>query len=93
MYHYFIISSILFTIGMYGALTKKRALQIYLCIELMFNAVNINFLIPMIVEGQIMMLFVITIAAAEAAAALALTLAIYRLKKTTSVEKITTLKN
>ena len=78
---------------MYGALTKKRALQIYLCIELMFNAVNINFLVPMLIEGQIMMLFIITVAAAEAAAALALTLAIYRHKKTTSIEKITTLKH
>ena len=96
--HYLVLSAIVFTIGLYGALGKRNAVVILMSIELMFNAVNIAFVAvsrfsPMFdLSGQVFALFVITVAAAEASVALAIILAIYRLRKTVSIDDINLMK-
>jgi NADH-quinone oxidoreductase subunit K len=96
--HYLILSAILFTIGIYGALTRRNAIGILLCIEIMLNAVNINlvafsrYITPDALIGQIFTIFVITVAAAEAAVALAIIISIYRHVKTVNVDKINLMK-
>ena len=82
--HYLILSAVLFCIGLFGALTRKNAVVILMCIELMLNAVNISlvafssFIVPLLLTGQIFAIFVIVVAAAEIAVGLAIVLAIYR---------------
>jgi len=84
--HYLVLSAVLFAIGVYGILTRRNAIALLMCIELMLNAVNINlvamnrFLQPdwRIVTGQIFAGFIIVLAAAEAAVGFALVIAIYR---------------
>ncbi|MEW6620285.1 MAG: NADH-quinone oxidoreductase subunit NuoK [bacterium] len=96
--HYLILSAILFAIGVYGALTRRNAIGILLCIEIMLNAVNINlvafskYVTPNELTGQIFTIFTITIAAAEAAVGLAIIIAIYRHIKTVNMEKINLMK-
>ena len=82
--HYLILSAVLFCIGLYGALTKRNAVIILMCIELMLNAVNItmvafsSYIVPMLLTGQVFAIFVMVVAAAEVAVGLAIILAIYR---------------
>lgn len=101
--HYLILSAVVFTIGLYGALGKRNAVVILMSIELMFNAVNVAFVAvsrylpppagaPLNLGGQVFALFVITVAAAEASVALAIILAIYRLRKTVSIDDINLMK-
>ena len=78
--HYLILSAVLFCIGLYGALAKRNAVVILMCIEIMLNAVNIaliafsRFLVPDVVllTGQIFAIFVMVVAAAEVAVGLAI---------------------
>ena len=78
--HFLALSAILFGIGLYGVLTRRNAIGILMCIELMFNAVNINFITfakyitPEHLIGQAFAVFVIVVAAAEATVGLALSL-------------------
>ena len=96
--HYLLLSAAIFTIGLYGALAKRNAVAILMSIELMFNAVNIAFVAvsrfsPQLdLTGHVFALFVITVAAAEAAVALAIILAIYRVRKTVSIDELNLLK-
>jgi len=96
--HYLILAAILFAIGTYGALTRRNAVGILLCIEIMLNAVNINlvtfsrYITPQELTGQIFTIFTITIAAAEAAVGLAIIISIYRHVKTVDVDKINLMK-
>lgn len=82
--HYLILSALLFSIGLYGALTKRNAVIILMCIELMLNAVNItmvafsSYIVPLLLTGQVFAIFVMVVAAAEVAVGLAIILAIYR---------------
>ena len=82
--HYLILSAVLFCIGLYGALTKRNAVIILMCIELMLNAVNIamiafsRYIVPLLLIGQVFAIFVMVVAAAEVAVGLAIILAIYR---------------
>jgi len=82
--HYLILSAILFSIGLYGALTKRNAVIMLMCIELMLNAVNITmvafsrYIVPLMLTGQVFAIFVMVVAAAEVAVGLAIILAIYR---------------
>ncbi len=82
--HYLVLSAILFAIGLYGALAKRNAIIILMCIELMLNAVNITlvafsrYVTPELLTGQIFAIFVIVVAAAEVAVGVAIILAIYR---------------
>ncbi|MBI2252560.1 MAG: NADH-quinone oxidoreductase subunit NuoK, partial [Armatimonadetes bacterium] len=81
--HYLFLSILLFSLGIYGVLTRKNAVAILMSIELIFNAVNINliafdhFLKPANIIGQIFTIFIITIAAAEAVAGIAIILSLY----------------
>jgi len=96
--HYLLLSAILFCIGLYGALSKKNAIAILICIELMLNAVNINlvaftkFLTPGELTGQIFAIFVIVVAACEVAVGLAIVIAIYRDRSSIVVENLDWLK-
>lgn len=96
--HYLILSSILFCVGIFGVLTRRNAIGVLMSIELMFNAVNINFVAfskfvtPSEFVGQIFAIFVITIAAAEATVGLAIVLLIYRNFKGINVDNINLMK-
>lgn len=82
--HYLILSAVLFSIGLFGALTKRNAVIILMSIELMLNAANISliafsrFVTPALLTGQVFAIFVMVVAAAEVAVGLAIILAIYR---------------
>lgn len=92
------VSAALFSIGMYGALSRKNAIGILMGIELILNAVNINlvafwrYMAPNDVAGQIFAIIVITIAAAEAAVGLALVIAVVRRRHSAIVEELDLLK-
>jgi NADH:ubiquinone oxidoreductase subunit K len=96
--HYLILASILFCLGIFGLLTRRNAIGVLMSIELMFNAVNINFvafsryITPQYLTGQIFSIFIITIAAAEAAVGLAIVLLIYRNFRGIEVDKINFMK-
>lgn len=96
--HFLFISSILFSLGIFGIITRKNAVMVLMGIELMLNAANINFIAfakygNFGLQGQIMALFVIVLAAAEAAIALAIVLNIYKTFSTVNVDEIDTLKD
>jgi len=82
--HYLVLSAILFSIGLFGALTKRNAVIMLMCIELMLNAVNITlvafsrYIVPELLTGQVFAIFIMVVAAAEVAVGLAIILAIYR---------------
>ena len=98
--HYLVLSSILFCIGLYGALAKRNAVVILMCIEIMLNAVNIalvafsRYLDPttVVIEGQIFVIFVMVVAAAEAAVGLAIIMALYRNRRTVDASEIDLMK-
>ena len=96
--HYVILAAILFSIGLLGVLTKRHAIAVLICIELMLNAVNINlvafnkFITPIDFTGQIFSLILITVAAAEVGIGLAIIIAIYRNKLTVNLDDFNLLK-
>ncbi len=96
--NFLVLSSVLFAIGMYGVLARRSALLIIMSVELMLQAVSINFiafavyLSPEQFTGLIFAIFVITIAAAEVGLALAIILRIYRNKATSNVDEVDMLK-
>ncbi|HJM36668.1 MAG: NADH-quinone oxidoreductase subunit NuoK [Dehalococcoidales bacterium] len=96
--HYLILSAALFSIGFYGALAKKNAIIILMCIELMINAVNIamaafsRYSVPVLLTGQVFIIFIIVVAAAEVAVGLAIIMNIYRSRETTETDKIDLMK-
>jgi NADH-quinone oxidoreductase subunit K len=99
LHHYLILSSLLFSIGLAGALTRRNAILVLIGIELMLNAANLNFIAfwrygphPEAVSGLLFAVFSIGIAAAEAAVGLALIIAIYRHYKTTRVDRVDSMK-
>ena len=96
---YLILSSLLFSIGLAGALTRRNAIIVLIGIELMLNAANLNFIAfwrfsehPETVTGIMFVIFSIGVAAAEAAVGLALIISIYRHYKTTNVDEMNSLK-
>ena len=89
------LSAILFAIGTAGVLTRRNAIVLFMCIELMLNAVNLSFVALAQVHGmsgQIMVFFVMTVAAAEAAVGLAIILAIFRHTQTVDLSQLNLLK-
>ena len=94
--HYLIVSAILFTVGVAGVLLRKNAIIIFMCVELMLNAVNLTLIAFSQflgnTEGQVLVFFVMTVAAAEAAVGLALMISIYRNKETIDVDSLDLLK-
>ena len=95
---YLMLGALLFGIGLFGALTRRNAVAILMCLELMLNAVNINmvafsrFITPNLLTGQIFAIFIIGIAAAEAALGLAIVLAIFRHRETINADEIDLMK-
>ena len=89
------LSAALFTIGVVGVLIRRNAIIIFMCVELMLNAVNLSFVALSRlhgVEGQVFVVFVMTVAAAEAAVGLAIVIAIFRHRQTVNLENINLLK-
>lgn len=94
-----LVSALLFSIGLGGALTRRSAILVLIGIELMLNAANLNFIAfwrygphPEALTGILVVIFSIAIAAAEAAVGLALIVAVYRHSKTTDVNKLDSMK-
>ena len=89
------LSAVLFTIGTIGVLTRRNAIIIFMCVELMLNAVNLSFVaLSKIygVTGQVFVVFVMTVAAAEAAVGLAIIIAIFRHGQSVNLKNINLLK-
>ncbi|HEY3278916.1 MAG TPA: NADH-quinone oxidoreductase subunit NuoK [Gemmatimonadales bacterium] len=89
------ISAVLFTLGVVGVLLRRNAIVIFMCVELMLNAVNLTFVAlaqRLGVGGQVFVFFVMAVAAAEAAVGLAIILAVYRHKQTVNLQNINLLK-
>jgi len=89
------LSAALFTIGVIGVLTRRNAIIIFMCVELMLNAVNLSFVALSKLYGaggQVFVLMVITVAAAEAAVGLAIIIAIFRHRQSVNLEDINLLK-
>ncbi len=102
LFYFQILSAALFGIGLYGVLARRSAVLIVMSIELMLNAVNINLIAAAAhqngigsfvrFDGQIIAIFVITIAAAELGLALAIILRMYRNRSTVNVDEIDIMK-
>ena len=85
------LSAVLFSLGVAGVLLRRNAIVLFMCIEIMLNAVNLAFVALAQLHGSsgyIMVLFVMTVAAAEAAVGLAIILAIFRHKQTVDLQNI-----
>src|SRR4029077_20515751 len=94
--HYLVVSGLLFCLGMLGVIMRRNLLVIYMCLELMLNAANLA-LVAMSrfngnLDGQIVVFFIITVAAAEVSVGLALIVALYRKRQTAHVEDLTSMK-
>jgi NADH-quinone oxidoreductase subunit K len=90
------ISAVLFTIGVAGVLLRRNAIVIFMCIELMLNAVNLTFVAlaqRLGMGGQIFVFFVMAVAAAEAGVGLAIILAVFRHKQSVSLQNMNLLKD
>ncbi len=96
LHHYLILSGILFSIGALGVLIRRNAIVIFMCVELMLNAVNLTFIAFSRylgnIDGQIFVFFVMTVAAAEAAVGLALMIAFYKNRESIDVEDMNIMK-
>ena len=100
--HYLAVSGLLFFIGLAGVILRRNILIIFMCLELMLNAANLSLVafsrynltlagLPNY-NGQVLVFFVITVAAAEVAVGLAIIVALFRAKQTTHVEDLNSLK-
>jgi NADH-quinone oxidoreductase subunit K len=93
---YLVLSGILFTIGVIGALTRRNAIVVFMCIEMMLNAVNVSFValsrFLQSLDGVLFAFFVMAVAAAEAAVGLAIFVMIYRSRETVNVDEINLMK-
>jgi NADH-quinone oxidoreductase subunit K len=93
---YLLLSALLFTIGVVGVLLRRNAIVVFMCIELMLNAVNLSFLAfaraAGNLDGQILAFFVMVVAAAEVVVGLGILVVIFRKRASTSVDDINLLK-
>jgi NADH-quinone oxidoreductase subunit K len=93
---YLVLGAILFTIGVIGALTRRNAIVVFMCIELMLNAVNLSFITLSrflnSLDGVMFVFFIMTVAAAEAAVGLAIFVQLYRTRETINVDEINLMK-
>jgi NADH-quinone oxidoreductase subunit K len=94
--HYLFLSALLFAIGIIGVLTRKNAIIIFMSIELMLNAVNLGFVAASKflgnLDGQVVVFFVMTVAAAEVAVGLAIIITIFRNKQSINIDDVNILK-
>ena len=90
------LSAVLFAIGVLGVLIRRNVIVIFMAIELMLNAVNLSFVAIArsqgSLDGQVIVFFVMTVAAAEAAVGLAIILAMFRNRETTNADELATLR-
>jgi NADH-quinone oxidoreductase subunit K len=93
---YLILALLLFSIGVVGVLVRRNAIIVFICIELMLNSVNLILVAFSsylgTINGQVLVFFVITVAAAEAAVGLAIVIALFRNKQTINIDEINILK-
>ncbi len=93
--YYFILRAILFTIGVIGVLIRKNPLIMFMSIEMMLNAANLSFVsfarLHSQFDGQVIVLFLMAVAAAEVAVGLALLVGIFRTRQTTNVDDVSTM--
>ena len=96
--HYLVLSAVLFAIGLYGALTRRNAVVMLMCIEIMLNAVNValvafsSYIVGAALAGQVFAIFVMVVAAAEAAVALAIIITIYRNRESIDITNVNLMK-
>ncbi|MGB0579190.1 MAG: NADH-quinone oxidoreductase subunit NuoK [Limisphaerales bacterium] len=94
--HYLTVSAVLFSLGLFGVLARRNIFLIYMGLELMLNAANLSLVafsrFNNNIDGQMMVFFTITVAAAEVAVGLALLVALYRKRQSAHVDDLTTLK-
>ncbi len=95
--HYLIVSALLFALGLLGVITRRNLLVVYMSLELMLNSANLALVsfsrLNDNLNGQVMVFFIITVAAAEVAVGLALIVALYRKRQSAHVEDLTSMKN
>jgi NADH-quinone oxidoreductase subunit K len=93
---YLTLSAVLFSIGVLGVLIRRNVIVIFMAVELMLNAVNLTFVALArslgSMDGQVIVFFVMTVAAAEAAVGLAIILAVFRNRETTNADELATLR-
>ena len=98
LYHYLVLSAILFCVGLYGIVTSKNAVRVLMSIEIAFAGASINlvafsnYVTPGILTGQIFTIFIMTVSAAEAGVALAIIFNIYKNFGTVDMDKINLMK-
>jgi len=96
LHHYLAVSGALFSLGLLGVILRRDLIVLYMSLEMMLNAANLTLVafsrFGQNVDGQVMVFFVITVAAAEVAVGLALIVALYRRRQTTRVENLMDLK-
>jgi NADH-quinone oxidoreductase subunit K len=96
VHHYLLLSAIIFSIGTFGVLTRKNAIVVFMCIELMLNSVNLTFIALSRylgnMDGQAFVFFVMAVAAAEAAVGLALMIAFFRNRESNDIDDFNLLK-
>jgi NADH-quinone oxidoreductase subunit K len=96
LHQYLVVSVLLFSLGLIGVIIRRNVLVIYMSLELMLNAANLALVsfsrFNDNLDGQVMVFFIITVAASEVAVGLALIVALYRRRQTTHVEDLTTMK-
>ena len=94
--HYLVLAAILFTIGAVGVLVRRNAIVVFMCVELMLNAVNLSFITFAktngSLDGQVLAFFVMVVAAAEVVVGLGILVAIFRKRSSTSVDDVNLLK-
>ncbi len=94
--YYILLSAALFTIGVLGVLVRRNAIVLFMSVELMLNAANLALVAfardRVSIDGQVLVFFVIAVAAAEVAVGLALLVGIFRSKRTTDVDEVCSLK-
>jgi NADH-quinone oxidoreductase subunit K len=94
--HYLVLSAILFVLGAAGFILRRNIITVFMCIELMLNAVNLAFMAFSRflgnLDGQLFVFFVIVVAAAEAAVGLAIIIALYRNRETLNIEDLDSMK-
>ena len=94
--YYLALSAVLFTVGVIGVLTRRNAIIVFMCVELMLNSVNLSLIGFSAYQGdatgQILVFFVMVVAAAEAAVGLAIIIALFRNKQTVNIDEINILK-
>jgi NADH-quinone oxidoreductase subunit K len=93
---YLVLSALLFTIGVAGVLIRRNAIVVFMCVELMLNAVNLSFIafskLNGDLNGQVLAFFVMVVAAAEVVVGLGILVAIFRKRSSTSVDDVNLLK-